>query len=253
MKHQESKGFTLVELSIVLIIVGLLVGGVLKGAELVGAARIKRITSDFKAVESVSYIFQDSYAGLPGDIRNALGFIPGCTAANFCANGDGNGRVASDGSDQYVWTSVVIGANAQAPESIQFWKHLALLDMLAGVTTSANPATPAYGKTHLASPLGGGFEYYYDAAMTLFPGGGHIMRLSSDRSLSGGPVEGALTPMEAFRIDKSIDDGEPNTGKIFANYGNTSDDCKTALVTGGSSYNVTTITTKSCVLYFKIF
>ena len=214
---------------------------------------IKSMVSDLKSIETAVNVFQDSYRGFPGDLSNAPNLIPGCVTGVYCSSGDGNLKVASDGTDQYTWRSPVVGTNPQAGESIQFWKHLALLDLFGGIDISANPATPRFGASHLASRIGsGGFEFYYDALTTIFPQGTHILRLSSESVLSGSAALGVLTPLQAEKIDNIMDDGEPNSGSVVANYGTLADTCKDGTAAGApSSYKVTT-TSADCIMFFRL-
>src|SRR5512143_3443451 len=64
---QKQSGFTLIEIAIVLVIIGLLLGGVLKGQELINSAKVKNLASDFKNVPIFIYGYQDKYKYLPGD------------------------------------------------------------------------------------------------------------------------------------------------------------------------------------------
>ena len=66
MKSQQS-GFTLVEIAIVLVIIGLLLGGILKGQELINSAKVKNLAQDFKTVPLYIYGYQDRFKALPGD------------------------------------------------------------------------------------------------------------------------------------------------------------------------------------------
>ena len=68
---QQQKGFTLVEIAIVMVIIGLLLGGVLKGQEVITNARLKRVVNDFNGVSAAIFTYQDRYRGLPGDHRSA--------------------------------------------------------------------------------------------------------------------------------------------------------------------------------------
>ncbi len=87
------KGFTLVELSIVLVIIGLLLGGVLKGKAMIENAKIKRVKSDMDGIVAATYAYQDKYNSLPGDDpedrENELG-------ATGCNGGNGNGLLNND-------------------------------------------------------------------------------------------------------------------------------------------------------------
>ena len=70
MKRRQA-GFTLVEIAIVLVIIGLLLGGVLKGQELITQAKIKNVANDFNGISAAIYGYQDRYKQLPGDDSGA--------------------------------------------------------------------------------------------------------------------------------------------------------------------------------------
>ena len=88
----SKRGFTLVELSIVLVIIGLIVGGVLAGRDLIRAATLRAVIKEVKNYETVIHIFRDKYGYLPADMPNARDYWPACNdnGANPC-NGDGDG------------------------------------------------------------------------------------------------------------------------------------------------------------------
>ncbi len=92
MKKNES-GFTLVELAIVLMIIGLLIGAILRGQELLESARITATLQQVKAYQGAIVTFRDTYGALPGDLRTALDRVPNCTAVNSCVNGNGDGMI----------------------------------------------------------------------------------------------------------------------------------------------------------------
>jgi prepilin-type N-terminal cleavage/methylation domain-containing protein len=124
MKNNQS-GFTLVEIAIVLVIIGLLLGGVLKGQELINSAKVKNLANDFRNIPTMVFAYQDKFRAIPGDDRAAI------THVGATNNGDGNGRI--DGA----WNAQPAGG-ACATESCNFWQHVRLANLAAGTTDIAN-------------------------------------------------------------------------------------------------------------------
>lgn len=125
---RPQRGFTLVELSIVLLIVGLLLGGVLKGQALIDSAKVKNLAQDLRSIPALAHAYQDKYRALPGDDIGAVLHLCGSAAACTRA-GDGNGMVDGD------WD-----ASGDA-ESLRFWQHLRLAGIATGSTELTAPAS----------------------------------------------------------------------------------------------------------------
>ena len=119
LNRRKQAGFTLVEIAIVLVIVGLLIGGVLKGREMITNAKIKRIENDFAGVSAAIFAYQDRYGVLPGDDPAASTRFPGTWRASD--NGNGNGNISGG------WNSTNNGN-----ESRKIWKHLRGAGLIAG-------------------------------------------------------------------------------------------------------------------------
>lgn len=117
MKRKQS-GFTLIEIAIVLVIVGLLLGGVLKGQELINSAKVKNLAGDFKNIPVYIYGYQDKFKALPGDDGAAITHVAATT--NGGSSGIINGK----------W-------NDAAGEAFNFWQHVRLAGFAAGATDTA--------------------------------------------------------------------------------------------------------------------
>ena len=122
MKSQQS-GFTLVEIAIVLVIIGLLLGGVLKGQELINSAKVKNLANDFRVVPTYIYAYQDKFKSLPGDDAQVVAHVSGATLATTPAGTQGNGVINGN------WNSAT-----NTDESRLFWQHVRLANLAAGPT-----------------------------------------------------------------------------------------------------------------------
>ena len=124
-KNQQS-GFTLVEIAIVLVIIGLLLGGILKGQELINSAKVKNLATDFKTVPLYIYGYQDRFKALPGDDKNAVTNLPAQTPAVLIGN--------SNGVIEGLW-NVEDGTS----ESAIFWQHVRVANFAPGPTALLDP------------------------------------------------------------------------------------------------------------------
>lgn len=180
-KHQS--GFTLVEIAIVLVIIGLLLGGVLKGQEMIANARYKNLQSDVESYKAAFYAFQDRFGALPGDFAQAS------TRLNAAAP-NGGAPVGNIGGNTCG------GANE---ESCRVWQHLRYANLIPGDPTltgaAANP-THAYGGAMLGM-------------FTATFGG----RAGVWLSVEDVPADAAA------RYDRENDDGNGATGTVFCQAG----------------------------------
>jgi len=121
------KGFTLVEIAIVLVIIGLLLGGILKGQEMITQAKIKNAVADFSGISAAYYGYQDRYRAIPGDDPNAG------TRWAGAGSGDGNGVVAGAYN---AACPVTVAASTTSPsttsESCLWWDDLRRAGFVAG-------------------------------------------------------------------------------------------------------------------------
>lgn len=123
MKKTQS-GFTLIELAIVLVIIGLLLGGVLKGQELINSARVKTLITELKNTQVYIYGYQDRFRALPGDDQQAAAHVAGIAATTA-------GHI-QNGVIQGAWDSVTA-----TDESYLFWQHVRLAGLASGSTVPA--------------------------------------------------------------------------------------------------------------------
>ena len=118
---KRQSGFTLIEIAIVLVIIGLLLGGILKGQELINSARVKNLATDFRNVPLYIYGYQDKFRALPGDDPAADTHVGGSKATTGGTPGNGNIEGA--------WNSTT-----NTEESYLFWQHVRLAGLAPGST-----------------------------------------------------------------------------------------------------------------------
>jgi prepilin-type N-terminal cleavage/methylation domain-containing protein len=174
---KKQAGFTLVEIAIVMVIIGLLLGGVLKGQEIITNAKIKKLENDYQGVTAAIYSYQDRYRALPGDDSRADDRF-GSVAA-----GDGNGKVKGN-----------FNSTTDTEESRLFWLHLRNAGLVAGATDEPQQPPNAFnGVTGVSSENGAGLP-----PGALFVG------------FSGIPYDIARI------VESQQDDGESNNGNVQA-------------------------------------
>jgi prepilin-type N-terminal cleavage/methylation domain-containing protein len=197
----KEQGFTLVELAVVLVIIGLLTAGILVGKTLIRQSQINSVSADTQRYIGAAQTFQQKYGALPGDMPNANSYWSGVSY------GDGNGQIDT------------------VAESFLFWQHLANAQLIQGIYTGA--AGTGGSSDHVINSncpqsrltsSGFGVKYvgikasdttYYDGNYGhAFIFGGYYTNFY--------PAKATLTAAEAQSFDDKYDDGQPGTGSVRA-------------------------------------
>jgi len=228
MKHintVKNAGFTLLELSIVLVIIGLVVGGVLVGTDLIKSAKLQKVIREVQGYQNAVATFKLKYGGMPGDMRGASNFFPGAVFNADATNWQGSDALPGDG---YI-NAGLEGADA--------WRQLALAGLInasnmEGAERCGADATDSQfcgqlrGVTAPASSFNdkGAWQLgvqYTEYISSGYGSGGAVNQLlftAASRDFgnghtwyTGGKI---LTSLAAYNIDSKIDDGFPTTGSV---------------------------------------
>ena len=257
MTHQNQKsekGFTLVELAIVLIIVGLLIGGILQGQELIRNSQITATATQAQAVEAALNSFRDSFGTFPGDLEQANIRLPNCAAAPclLAAAPVSNGRIDTDPG----------AAVAATQEGLAAFAQMAAADLISGVNPT--PVNAALNLTDevLETELGGsGFTVGYVTDLTAITGEsgttpwtpGHYIGFTGVTlaavATGAGNTTNAFEAEAAAKIDSKIDDSRPNTGTVRAGGPVAAGECANAADLTGIYANQTL---QSCTVFIKV-
>ncbi len=257
-----SRAFSLIELSIVLVILGLLIGAILSGKSLIRASELRSITADISRVRSIVQTFREKYFYLPGDMPNAVRFWGAATGSSSdgvdvaCAayttaatssatcNGDGDGA---------------LGASTNRFERYRFWQHLANAGMIEGSYTGVQGAggvsemsvgvnvyqtkVKNVGIGSLYWGLRSSDSYHFDGDL------GNVILVGKNKAAAENSGR-FLSPQEAWSVDKKLDDGIPATGGITPfSWGTCTNAASGATVT--AAYLTTSEDTGLCSLYLR--
>lgn len=226
--YRKISGFTLIELSIVLVIIGLIVGGVLVGRDLIRSAAIRAQIGQIEKYQTAVNTFRVKYDALPGDMNNTIatgfGFTPRGTGAG---QGDGDGIIKGMFSDAQ-----------SAGETVMFWNDLSAangmnINLIEGSFSAATPnnppatitpaTTPAIKDFFPAAKIGtGNYVYVYSINGLSFANNLNYFVISTIDSITSAGVgfssKTAIAVVDAYAMDSKIDDGLPQSGIVIARY-----------------------------------
>ena len=197
--HKKQSGFTLIEIAIVLVIIGLLLGGVLKGQELINSAKVKNFATDFRNIPLFIYGFQDKYKALPGDDLNVTVHIPNSTLATTGVGTCGTPPCTGNGVIDGYWDTSTL-----TDESMLFWQHVRMAGLASGSTVVANsnaywPINADGGRIGIES---GSAHYILNTDGVTFLQGSYVVC-----------SQGILGKF-AKQLDTTMDDGNTATGSM---------------------------------------
>lgn len=249
-----SRGFTLLEVSIVLVVIALIAGGIVVGRSVVRNAEIQGLIADVDRFRRAANLFREKYNYLPGDYPNGAGMWgtdAGCNSAVFpnadatasnavrkkeTCGGNGNGFVAGYNGGAQWPTAATVGSTVVNREALRAWQHMANAGFLEGAYSGAPSSSASNGyEGGVNLPRGrlsdvNGFAFFHAspihpdgtnpggvAVPSVYPGKyGHVIAFGKARGepIRQGPARPGMTGDEAAQVDGRIDDGRPGTGHV---------------------------------------
>ena len=195
----KKKGFSLTELAIVLVIIGLIIGGVTAGISMQNSAKVQQVMKETQFYITVVREFKAVYDQYPGDIDIAED-IWGVGTTN---NGNGDDHINWDVND----------------ENFLMWQHLELAEFIGGSFSGVQGSVIGvnFPESKIYEGAGYMFQYYNPMTWLFDERPVHILEYGAvDGSIPDTPNRGGVhTASEAYFIDNKIDDGEPDDGNIY--------------------------------------
>lgn len=201
--YKRHLGFTMVELSIVILIMGILIAGIAVGKSLIVQSELNSTIREISSLRDIIATFQNRYGYFPGDLPNASNYWPNATTSN----GNGNGFL--DSSPTLL-------------EDTYAFQHLSLSGVLPGNFFGGIPSGAtrfAYGVNSFSSRKQPG-SYQIGNSNNIYGSTDQAIQLGSlQGSISGYPDQGLFLAEDAANIDNKIDDGKASNGYLRASEG----------------------------------
>jgi len=225
------RGFSLVELSIVLVLLGLLTGGILAGQSLIRASELRGVVGEYQRYQSAIQTFRDTYTAAPGDMKNATAYWGRTSTAVSCVTNSSAAVAAPgtcDGNGDESLNNISSGAST-SQESFQLWNHLALAGLIegsySGFVGSGSTVEGIIGTNIPGSRITNGAWFAWNwlanggSASLFYQGANYYNGLAIGGSnRPTWPSAALFKPEEAWNIDTKLDDGKPGAGRIIAMY-----------------------------------
>lgn len=236
----SESAFSLIELAIVLVVIGLLVGGLVVMQSMTRQSQLQGVVSDYQKFKVATAEFIDQYISVPGDMPDATDYWGTAT------NGDGD-KILD-----------IAAAASATGEDFQFWRHLVLAGRITGVYTGvagSGSASHSVAGTNVpaASYESGAWEadylgVYGGDTTTYAYNYGNYFRVGTITATAA--ASGALLkPEEAWNIDTKTDDGQPGKGTVVSSHWNSACATSTTNADYNGAYNLTNQNAQ-CALYF---
>jgi prepilin-type N-terminal cleavage/methylation domain-containing protein len=218
-------GFTLIEMSVVLVIIGLIIGGILVGRDLIAASEVRAQVAQIEKYNSAVNTFMSKYGGVPGDLN-----VPLATQFGFTVGaGFDGGTVGHRNGDGLIEGASVAFLSQGMCETAQFWMDLSTPGLIDGEfpATGAAPiqcvssnaivmSSTTAGNYFPVAKIGhGNFIYVYTSGGANWYG---VSAITSNNIFGIMYSTPSIPVIQAYNIDKKVDDGLPTTGQIVANY-----------------------------------
>jgi len=253
MSQKHKNGFSLIELSISIIIIGLLVAGISSGSKLIAQAEMRNIIAEFQDMGLKFNTFKTTYGAIPGDFQGAQVVFTGCAETQSNCDGNGNGYI--DATNTVTDETAKALIHMMLSELVSKQVPFPLADLHDGAIFDYALDSPINGAKFF---FGGGLFYNNlagaDSYNSYFPNSIAVY-LGRYDGTAATYVAAALPPLTVFQIDQKMDDGSYSssnaagavTGLLRAGTGyGVVGGCNT-----GTNYNITT-TTDDCVLGFAV-